>query len=424
MAGAMPRRKPTPPAPQPTRRRRGSGSVAVRKDGRVAITLPADLDPERRPLYSAPGTRTAWASVEQATRWLDAEVARRRNPTPDRATADEQLGAYLARWYRLYSPTWPYRTATAYRQSLRLFASIATVRLSDLTHEVVQGALAQLQQATWRRTRRDGTPTGDPRPYSLRTIRQARTVLGMALGHLVPDVLPHNPVRRTRLGRQQAPTQPVWDGVQAERFLVAAEAHAPRLALAYRLILHRALRRGEVLALRWADLDEQRAVLVIDETAGERAGETGDTKGRRSREIPLSRDLLARLLAHRSTQTRLTHWVFANPATGQPWSRSALARVAAQTMAAAGLPPINLKDMRATCATVLLDQGAPLPRVSQLLGHSNVAITSQFYARVLRLTEARAADVAESLDAAFERAAGAEQPAAIRASGTGNGTPD
>lgn len=171
----MPRRKPPAPAPPPaTRRKRGSGSVAVRRDNRIAVTLPTDLDPERRPLYSPPGTRTAWASVEQATRWLDAEVARRRDPTPDRATGDEQLGAYLARWYTLYSPTWPYRTATAYRQSLRLFAAIATVRLADLTHKVVQGALAALQQATWRRTRRDGTPTGDPRPYSLRTIRQAR----------------------------------------------------------------------------------------------------------------------------------------------------------------------------------------------------------------------------------------------------------
>ena len=177
MADAMPRRKPSPPVVQPTRRRRGSGSVAVRSDNRVVVTLPTDLDPERRPLYSPPGTRTAWASVEQASRWLDAEVARRRNPAPERATADEQLGAYLARWFRLYSPTWPYRTATAYRQSLRLFAGIATVRLADLTHEVVQGALARLQQATWRRTCRDGTPTSEPRPYSARTLQQARTGL-------------------------------------------------------------------------------------------------------------------------------------------------------------------------------------------------------------------------------------------------------
>ena len=61
MADAMPRKKPAPPVPQPTRRRRGSGSVSVRSDSRVVVTLPADLDPERRPLYSPPGSRTAWA---------------------------------------------------------------------------------------------------------------------------------------------------------------------------------------------------------------------------------------------------------------------------------------------------------------------------------------------------------------------------
>ncbi|MCC6833273.1 MAG: tyrosine-type recombinase/integrase, partial [Thermoleophilia bacterium] len=336
------------------------------------------------------------------------------NPAPERATADEQLGAYLARWYRLYSPTWPERTASAYRLSLRHFASIATVRLSDLTHEVVQGALARLQQATWRRTRRDGRPTGEPRPYSARTIQQARTALGLALEALVPDVLPNNPVRRTRLGRRQVPTQPVWDGAQAARFLAVAEATEPHHALALRLILRRGLRRGEALALRWADLDERRAVLTVDETAGRRAGQTGDTKGRRSREIPLSRDLLARLLAHRAGRRRPTPWVFANPETGLPWSVETLRAAADRAIRAAGLPRISLKDMRATAATVLLDQGEPLPRVSELLGHSSVAVTAKFYQRVLRLTEARAADVAEGLDAAFERAAGTGQPEQFR----------
>lgn len=418
----MPRRKPQPAPPQPTRRRRGSGSVAVRKDGRVAVVLPADLDPERRPLYSPPGTRTAWASAEQASRWLDAEVARRRNPTPDRATADEQLGAYLARWYRLYSPTWPVRTRVAYAGALRHFATIATVRLSDLTHEVVQHALAELQAATWQHKRRDGKPTDAPRPYSRYTISHARTVLRIALQNLVPDVLAYNPVARTRLARQQQPAQPVWDGEQAARFLAVAEAEIPHLALACRLILHRALRRGEVLALRWPDLDEARSVLTIDETAGERVGEAGDTKGRRTRDIPLSADLLARLLAHKAARRRPSPWVFANPATGQPYSREALREAVARAVKAAGLPPITAKDMRATAATVLLDQGVPLPRVADLLGHADVATTAKFYARTIKLTEARVSDVAEGLDAAFTRAAGAEKPAELRPSGTENGT--
>lgn len=133
---------------------------------------------------------------------------------------------------------------------------------------------------------------------------------------------------------------------------------------------------------------------------------------------------LARLAAHRAGRRRPTPWVFANPETGLPWSVETLRAAADRAIRAAGLPRISLKDMRATAATVLLDQGEPLPRVSELLGHSSVAVTAKFYQRVLRLTEARAADVAEGLDAAFERAAGADQPAAIRASGTENGTPD
>jgi len=264
--------------------------------------------------------------------------------------------------------------------------------------------------------------TGDPRPYSLRTIRHARTVLGMALGELVPDVLAANPVRRTRLPKRQRPEMPVWDADEAARFLAAADQHAPHLAPAYRLILHRALRRGEVLALRWADLDERAGVLAVDETAGRRSGETGDTKGRRRREIPLSPDLIDALAAHRRAQRRPSPWVFANPATGKPFSREALREAVARAITAAGLPPITVKDLRATAATVLLDQGVPLPRVSELLGHADVATTARFYARVIRLTADRVADVAEGMDAAFARAAGSEKPAELRPSGTENGT--
>lgn len=108
-----------------------------------------------------------------------------------------------------------------------------------------------------------------------------------------------------------------------------------------------------------------------------------------------------------SYQSRLEAGQFERPSVER---LSAIARA----ITAAGLPPITVKDLRATAATVLLDQGVPLPRVSELLGHADVATTARFYARVIRLTADRVADVAEGMDAAFARAAGAEKPAEIR----------
>lgn len=397
--------RPRKAIPKPKRRARGTGSVGVRKDGRVFAILPAGLDPTRRAYYG-PGDRRAFATVDEADVWLASEIARRRNPAPETAHAAEEMGSYLTRWLRIYGPGMAPRTFRAYRGALRRWLPyLGRIPLGELTHERVQGAMAQLRAAQWQRVRRDGKPTSIPRPYSHRTLVHGRTVLGYALAGLVPDILPANPVRRVRIGKVQSAEPPVWDADEGDRFLETVAKRVPHLMLAFRLVLKRGLRRGEVVQLRWDDVDEHRGVLVIDETAGERAGEGGDTKGRRTRDVPLTAAWFAEFRTHRKEQRPLTPWVFANPATGKPWHAQVIADWAARLCAEAGLTPITPKDMRATCATTLLDEGVPLPRVSQLLGHANVAITAAFYERVLKQRADRATRVAEEMDAAHERAA-------------------
>src|SRR5688572_12507704 len=126
----MPRRKIPEPESRPKRRAPNTGSVVVRADSRILVYLPKDLAPKRRPIYG-PGRRQRFVSREQATTWLDAEIVHRRNPTSRAATLREPLGAYLLRWWKLYSPGWPARTARVYARRIRLFVSIADVRLGN-----------------------------------------------------------------------------------------------------------------------------------------------------------------------------------------------------------------------------------------------------------------------------------------------------
>jgi integrase len=397
----MPGRK--QPAP-PKRRPRNTGSVFVRaSDQRIGAILPPDLDPKRRPVYGW-GKGRPFTDAGDAAAWLAAEVARLRDPTPGGATRREPLGAYLARWYALHAPGWPERTASAYAVSLRRFGAIGDVPLGELTHEHIQGVIAHLQATTWAYRRRDGRPTSPARRYAPSTIAHARSTLRLALADLVPEILPANPVARTRLGRRQPYQGPVWSEGQAARFVEQAGLLRPDLALALELIVRRALRPGEALALRWDDVDERRRLLRIDATQGARKGLAGDTKGRRVRRVPLSAHLLARLAEHRAHRSVASPWVFAAP-DGDPWSRETLRALAKRAMAAAGLPPIGVRDLRATCATVALGEGVPLPVVSALLGHASTAITASRYARVIegRLDEA-AALIDRALDAPDERA--------------------
>jgi integrase len=407
----MPRKKP-PPEPDPPRRRPpGAGSVVVRGNGRIGVYLPKDLDPKRRPIYG-PGPRQRFASAEQATAWLDAEITRRRNPTVRSATLSEPLGAYLARWLDLYGPSMAERTRAGRVHALRRFQSIAHVALDDLTPDIVQGALVALQAATWRRCKRvDGkvVPFGPARPYTPSTIRLARSVLHLVLGTLVPHILPYNPVARTKLPKDQPIPQPVWDAAQSDRFLSVVEDRRPDLLPAFLLLLQRGLRRGEVLSLRWADLDARRKLAQVDETAGLRSGETGGTKGRRTRDIPLSDAYVDLLLAHRKAQDPPSQWMFPGRSPDKPLSLGQFNAVTRQLVQAAGLPRITPKDMRATAATILLDENVALARVSRLLGHSTVAVTARFYDRVMEQRRDRTERLAGELDAAFKRASDASK---------------
>src|SRR5690349_17757335 len=94
------------------RRRRGSGSVGTRRDGRIFCVLPSDLDPKRRPIYTV--DRRAFRSEDEASAWLDAEIARQSAPVVANS-ADELLAIYLRRWWIAGSALWPSRTAAAYK---------------------------------------------------------------------------------------------------------------------------------------------------------------------------------------------------------------------------------------------------------------------------------------------------------------------
>lgn len=392
------------------RRPPNTGSVFVRKDGRITVTLPADLDPKRRRIYG-PGNRQPFASAEEATAWLDAEIRRRRQP-PATASPDELLGSYLARWYRLHEDEWPERTRVAYEVSLRRWRGIGHVPIKGLTREVVQGAVADLRRATWQRVRKDGTKS-EPKRYSARTIAHAVSILHQALEDLIPDVLAHNPARLRRRGRaEQADEQPVWSAEEVAAFLAAADEHEPRFALGFRLILRRALRVGEVVALKIADVDAQAMTLTIDETAGIRRGEAGPTKTRRARDVPLSAELLAQIQAHRRAYPTTDPHLFTYE--GRPlwieYFRASWRKVVRR----AGVPPIGPKDGRATCATALLDEGWPLPVVANLLGHTSVATTARFYQRVVTRRADQTAQLGERLDATLD---GAGTPRAAQKSG-------
>jgi len=161
---------------------------------------------------------------------------------------------------------------------------------------------------------------------------------------------------------------------------VLAAATGDRLEALYVLCLTYGLRQGELLALRWDDIDLAAATLAVGK-AKTRAG---------VRDLPLLAGTLEALRVHKRRQAteRLgagiwhdTGLVFCQP-NGNPVSARTLCNYWRDLLAAAGVAHRRFHASRHTAATLLLEAGVPLEVVSAILGHANIGITAGTYAKV------------------------------------------
>jgi integrase len=168
---------------------------------------------------------------------------------------------------------------------------------------------------------------------------------------------------------------------QARAFLEAARGD--RLEALYVVAVHTGMRQGELLALRWDDVDLDAGVLRV----------RGTKTARSRRTVKLSNTALDALRSHLTRQleeidrVRSMWWenglVFATEI-GTPLNRHNLVnRSFKPLLLSAGLPHIRFHDLRHTCATILLSQGVHAKFVQELLGHATIAITLDTYSHVL-----------------------------------------
>jgi integrase len=136
------------------------------------------------------------------------------------------------------------------------------------------------------------------------------------------------------------------------------------------------LRRGEVVALRWQDVDWQSNVIRVRRTFTR--GEFGTPKSRRSsRAVPLAPRLRSELEAHCGTTPYREELdlVFAHPASGQVLDPSKLRKRFRACARRAGLRPVRFHDLRHTFGTQMAAAGAPLRAIQEWLGHSDFRTT-------------------------------------------------
>jgi integrase len=374
-------------------KRKGARGVSYR----VFVELPRDEDGRRRQFSCTCATRKE-AERELARLLRELDTGQWADP------ATLTFGEYLQRWLvDAARQKVGARTYERYEAIMRLHVApvLGTLPLAKLRPLHLQRLYSQLQEGG----------------MSAAGVSKVHARLHSALRQAVRwQMLPYNPADGVESPKAQRSEVRALTEAETARLLSAAEGsrlHAP-LALA----VSTGMRRGELLGLRWRDVDLEGSALsvaqALEETRAGVAPKAPKTAHSRRR-VALPPSAVAVLREHRKAHAaeRLlrgsdyedNNLVFPAP-DGSPWRPSAFSMAFMRMVRAAGLPPMRLHDLRHTHASQLMRAGVNPKVVQERLGHASIGITLDLYSHVLPGMQEEAA---QRWDAAMSAALAASQ---------------
>ena len=328
------------------------------------------------------------------------EMVKRNHDGDYRAPERITLGAYLEeRWLPTKRAQLRHSTWDSYRRNVEIHVKprIGSIPLQRLTPEDLDSFYAELMV--------DGRRNGAGGGLSPRTVRIIHGMLRKALadacrkGTLLRNVADlADPPKPSAYGRKELR---IWNAAQLRRFLDDISEH--RLHPAFFLAANTGMRRGEVLGLRWDDIDLDGARLSVRHAVLNVAYELviADVKTPTSRRtIDLDPRTVAVLRQWRRAQLEEElalgrrpddHGIVFAALEGGPTHPDLFSQTFDRHVAKSTLPRIRLHDLRHTHASILLKAGVPVKVVSERLGHSSPAFTMTVYQHVLPGMQADAA---------------------------------
>jgi integrase len=371
-----------------SRRAHGEGQVRQRPDGRWEGRYHTH-DGHRRSVFG----RT---KADALTRLHDATAARDRGTLP--APSRETVGSFLTTWLAGAQPSLRPMTFQSYDSIVRtqLVPRLGRVVLSRLKPQQVQqteaGMLAE--------------------GLSPKYVRNVHGVLHRALDRAVQwHTLAVNPSDGVDLPHRAPREMNALDVDQARAVLEEA-VRDEELGALWVLMLTTGMRQGEILALRWRDVDLDAGRLSVMANSVRLSKRTrgllgltsaepvrGDPKTARSRRVIEMPELAVEALRRRRQGTKviaLNGLVFTRP-DGRSLAVPTVYSSWHRLLERAGVPKVRPHDARHTCATLMLGQGVHPKLVSEMLGHATVAITLDLYSHATATMHREAARTLDAL---------------------------
>ena len=371
----------------PKRRANGEGSIRKRSDGRWEGRYTAGHDPE-----------TGKAIIKNVLGKTQAEVKEKLKKAIEETAGidygrakDYTVGGWLEVWYENYvkikmRPS-SYLTYRGYLDN-HIKPNIGGISLGSLTTLDLQKLYKKLLEGG--RVDRIESKR-QPKGLSAKTVRNIHQIISSALKLAVDQrLLARNPADGCALPKVERKEMQTLPAAQLASFL--REARESGVFALYYIDLTTGLRRGELLGLKWEDVDLEKGELRVRRQIGRVGGEVLEMPLKTKnayRTLPLSADAIS-VLKMQKCKVGNSEWVFPSP-TGGPMSPDSVLHMLHRVLKRAGLPKVRFHDLRHTFATLALQNGVDVKTVSGMLGHFSAGFTLDIYAHVTTSAKREAA---------------------------------
>ena len=229
-----------------------------------------------------------------------------------------------------------------------------------------------------------------PKGLSAKTVRNINQVISSAMDLAVAQkIIPANPTNACELPKVEHQEMQTIPAEQLQAFL--AEARATGVYELYYIELATGLRRGELLGLKWTDIDWKNGIIKVRRQVARVDGEIVEAplKTKNSyRAVSISPQAIEVLREQKRKNN--DQYVFPSP-NGGPISPDSVNNMLKRVLERAGIPKVRFHDLRHTFATIALQNGVDIKTVSGMLGHFSAGFTLDTYAHVTTSAQKEAA---------------------------------
>ena len=295
------------------------------------------------------------------------------------------LQEYISFWQETYDKHQSRPTTYAahnYVFKNHILPGLGDIPLSELTSERVGEFLEERRHF------------GNYRPGSSglgeETMRHIHRLLQQCLDQAMRDgLIGDNPARAFHYSKPKKVNADVLTPLEMEDYLDAAErlGYLPMFMLALTI----GLRQGELIALKWSDLNVKDRTLTISEQRSVERRELIEY-GSETRKITLASEMVDLLIMEHAKHPN-SPLMFMHPATQRPYSPQMVRRMHNEIIKEAGLDHIRFTDLRHTCAVLSLRNGMETKELARMLGHYRPTITRQNYEPYLQHKAKKEADI-------------------------------